>query len=167
MPIHFEDLDVLSEVTGVSSALIVPCNMCPAVTVAVREEEPFLRFFRSPLKSTPFYRYIKALQSGLEENGVRTEVFSSMIPHQWFMCMWTSSHRKKLQKYARQHDAMIVLGCQSATETVRDAVGGTSCRIIEGMQTSGIMNARLALHWPDKITFDDCTIVPIDLLAED
>jgi len=34
MPIHFNDLDVVSEVAGLSSALIVPCNMCPAVTVA-------------------------------------------------------------------------------------------------------------------------------------
>ncbi len=30
MPIHFNDLDVVSEVAGLSSALIVPCNMCPA-----------------------------------------------------------------------------------------------------------------------------------------
>jgi len=34
MPIHFDDLDVVSEVAGLSSALIVPCNMCPAATVA-------------------------------------------------------------------------------------------------------------------------------------
>ena len=34
MPIHFNDLDVVSEVSGLSSALIVPCYMCPAVTVA-------------------------------------------------------------------------------------------------------------------------------------
>jgi len=38
MPIHFNDLDVISEVAGLSSVLIVPCNMCPAVTVAVREK---------------------------------------------------------------------------------------------------------------------------------
>lgn len=41
MPIHFNDLDVVSEVAGLSSALIVPCNMCPAVTVAVREKKTF------------------------------------------------------------------------------------------------------------------------------
>lgn len=41
MPIHFEDLDVVSEAAGVSSALIVACNMCPAVTVAVREGKSF------------------------------------------------------------------------------------------------------------------------------
>lgn len=161
MPIHFEDLNVGSEVDGVRSAMIVPCNMCPAVTVAVREKEPFLRLFRSPLKSIPFYNYIKDLQSGLREKGVSTEVFSSAMPHQWFMCMWTSAKRRKLQKHARRHDAVIVLGCESAAETVRDAVKGTGCKVIQGMKTSGIMNAKLALHWPDSVTVDDCTTVPI------
>ena len=45
MPIHFEDKDVVSEVAGLRSALIVPCNLCPAVTVATRENRPFMRFF--------------------------------------------------------------------------------------------------------------------------
>jgi len=54
MPIHFNDLPVVSEVAGLSSALIVPCNMCPAATVAVREKKPFMQFFRNILKSPPF-----------------------------------------------------------------------------------------------------------------
>ena len=33
-----------------------------AVTVAVREERPFLRFFRSPMKSAPFEEYLEALE---------------------------------------------------------------------------------------------------------
>jgi hypothetical protein len=96
MPIHFDDLDVVSEVAGLSSALIVPCNMCPAVTVAVRERKPFMQLFRSFLKSAPFELYLKALQSRLSEIGVRTKVFNSILYHQWFMCMWTSGKRKKL-----------------------------------------------------------------------
>ena len=51
MPIHFNDLDVVSEVAGLNSALIVPCNMCPAVTVAVREMKPLIQFFRKFLKN--------------------------------------------------------------------------------------------------------------------
>ena len=45
MPLHFKDLDVVAEVKGLSSALIVPCYMCPAVTVAIRENKPFMQFF--------------------------------------------------------------------------------------------------------------------------
>jgi hypothetical protein len=116
MPIHFDDLDVVSEVAGLSSALIVPCNMCPAVTVAARERKPFIELFKSFLKSAPFEQYLMEMQSLLKENGVNTDVFKSYIPHQWFMCMWTSGKRRRLQKSAKKYDAVIVLGCESATE---------------------------------------------------
>ena len=161
MPIHFNDLDVVSEVAGLSSALIVPCNMCPAVTVAVREKKPFMQFFRSFMKSVPFEQHIKALQSRLREKGVNTKVFKNYIPHQWFLCMWTSRRRKKLQKYAKQYEAMIVLGCDSATETVRDLVKSTDSKVIEGMEVAGIMNAKLRFHLPCNVSFEDCKITPI------
>jgi hypothetical protein len=161
MPIHFNDLDVVSEVTGLSSALIVPCNMCPGVTVAVREKKPFMQFFRSFLKSIPFERYIGTLQSRLKEKGVDTKVFKSYMPHQWFLCMWTSGRRKKLEKHAKQHEAVIVLGCDSATETVRESVRSTNCKVIGGMEVAGIMNAKLKFHLPCNISFEDCKITPI------
>ena len=160
MPIHFEDLDVASEVAGIGSALIVPCNLCPAVTVAVREKRPFLRFFRNPLKSAPFEEYLEALRSRLREKGVSTEVFRSTLYHQWFMCMWTGRRRQKLEKQAKNYDAVIVLGCDSATETVREVVPA-GVKVIEGMKVAGIMNARLGLRLPGNLVFDDCTVVPI------
>lgn len=38
MPIHINDLDVATETEGLRSTLIIPCYMCPAVTVATREK---------------------------------------------------------------------------------------------------------------------------------
>ena len=134
MPIHLSDLDVVSEAAGVSSALIVPCNLCPAVTVAVNKKQPFMRLFKSLVKSAPFEQYIKDLQTRLGEKGVKTTVFRSNIYHQWFLCMWTDRRRMKLQKAAKDHEAVIVLGCDTANETVRDAVESTGARVIEGMQ---------------------------------
>jgi hypothetical protein len=160
MPIHFEDQDVPSEVAGLGSALIVPCNLCPAVTVAAREERPFLRLFRNPLRSAPFEEYLEALRSRLGEKGVRTKVFRSTLYHHWFMCMWTSRRRKKLERQAKNYDAVIVLGCDSATETVRAAVPA-GVKVVEGMKVAGIMNARLGFRLPGDLVFDDCTIVPI------
>ncbi len=95
MPIHLNDLDVVSKTKGLRSALIVPCNMCPAVTVAVKEQKPFLQLFKNFLKSAPFESYVKALQQKLGEHGVRTRVFRSNLYHQWFMCMWTSRRRNR------------------------------------------------------------------------
>ena len=161
MPIHFNDLDVISEVIGLSSALIVPCYMCPAVTVAVREKEPFIQFFRDFLKSAPFEQYISILQSRLKKHGVKTKVFKSIPSHEWFMCMWTSGKRKKLKKCTEHYDAVIVLGCDSATETVREAVKSTDCKVIEGMEVAGIMNAQIRFHLPGNVSFENCKTVPI------
>lgn len=161
MPLHLKDLDVVSEVQGLSSALIVPCNMCPAVTVAVRENKPFIQLFRSFLKSPPFEQHIKVLQSRLKEKGVNTEVFKSTLPHQWFLCMWTSGQRKKLQDHATQHQAVIVLGCDTATETVRDSVKYSGCKVVEGMEVAGFMNAKLRFRLPCNVSFEDCKIIPI------
>jgi hypothetical protein len=160
MPLHFEDLDVIPEVAGLHSVLIVPCNICPAVTVAVRKNKPFLRLFRSFFKSVPFDKYIKALQSRLKENGVNSKVFKSILYHQWFMCMWPQAKRKKLKKIAEQFDAVIVFGCESATQTVRDAVDSSKCKVIEGMKVTGIMNAQLKIKLPADITFENCKIIP-------
>ncbi len=161
MPIHFNDRDIISEVAGLSSALIVPCYMCPAVTVSVRERKPFIQLFKSFLKSAPYEQYITTLRSRLEEQGVKSKVFKSAPSHEWFMCMWTSGKRSRLQKCAEQHDAAIVLGCDSAVETVREALKSTDCKVIAGMEVAGIMNARIRFHLPGNVSFDDCKIVPI------
>ncbi len=161
MPIYLNDLDVDSKVAGLSSALIVPCNMCPAVTVAVRENKPFIQFFRSFLKSAPYDQYIKALQSRLKEKGIKTKVFKSSLFHQWFLCMWTPGQRKKLRKYAKKYEAVIVLGCDSATKTVRDLVESAGCKVIEGMEVAGMMNAQLRFHSPCNVSFENCKIIPM------
>jgi len=165
MPIHLRDLDVVSQAAGVSSALIVPCNLCPAVTVAVNQKQPFMKLFKSWLKSAPFEQYIRDLQSRLSEKGVTTKVFRNPIYHQWFLCMWTDRRRKKLEKQAKEHDAVIVLGCDTANETVRDAVKSTGARVIEGMQVAGLMNARLSFQLPANVAFKDCKIIPISQRA--
>ena len=161
MPIHLDDIDVVPEVAGLKSALIVPCNMCPAVTAAVQEKRPFMQLFKSILKSAPFERRITQLQARLREQGVHTDVFRSNIYHQWFLCMWTARRRKKLQECARQYEAAIVLGCDTANETVRESVRSTGCRVIEGMEVSGFINAKLRFRLPCDICLEDCRIVPI------
>ena len=160
MPIHFEDSEVISAVAGLSSVLIVPCNLCPAVTVATRQNRPFMRIFRNPVRSAPFEEYLDAMQADLGEKGIASKVFRSNIYHQWFMCMWTERRRKKLAREARDYDAVIVLGCDSATETVRDVVPD-DVKVIEGMKTTGIMNGRMSFRLPDNIVFDGCKVVPI------
>ncbi len=100
------------------------------------------------------------MQSRLSEKGVTSKVFRSSLYHQWFMCMWTARRRKKLERKAKDYDAVIVLGCDSTTETVR-AVVPEGVKVIEGMKTTGIMNGRMGFRLPDKLVFDGCRVVPI------
>jgi hypothetical protein len=161
MPIHLKDLDVVSEVAGLRSALIVPCNMCAAASVAVREEKPFIQFFRHFFKSAPMEQYLRELRSQLGEEGVKAEVFKCNLPHQWFLCMCPEGRRKKLQRQAKSYDAAIVLGCDSAVRTVRDSVRPVNCKVVRGMEVAGIMNTRPRFRLPGNLSFDDCKIMPI------
>ena len=104
---------------------------------------------------------MRALQFRLREVGVSTKVFKSNLPHQWFLCMWTSGQHKKLHKHAKRHDAVIVLGCDSATETVRNSITSSGCKVIQAMEVSGIMNAKLKFDLPCNVSFEDCKIIPI------
>ena len=161
MPLHLEDVDVVQKVEGMNSALIVPCNMCAAVTVAMNENKPFLQIFKNFLKSVPFDEYIKRLQGRLKEKGVTSTLFKSDLPHQWFLCMCTQGRKKKLRECITQYDAVIVLGCNSAIETVRDAARLSGCKVIEGMKFGGIANATLKFRLPGEISFEDNKIVSI------
>lgn len=162
MPMHMEDLDVVSQLEGVASALIVPCRMCPAVSVADRTNRPFMQFFRSLFKSPPLEAYLQSLQNKLKEHGIESDVFGCTMYHQWFMCMWTYGIRKKLSRKAGQYDAVIVLGCNSATVTVADAVEPLGLKVVEGMIPIGIMNGKMRFKFPLTIAVEDTKVVPLE-----
>jgi hypothetical protein len=122
--------------------------------------------FHSILQELPEIGSFRTIHQGsaipIKREGCKNKkVFKSNLYHQWFLCMWTSGRRKKLQKYAKQYEAVIVLGCESATETVRELVKSTDCKVFEGMEVAGIMNAKPRFHLPCNISFEDCKIIPI------
>ena len=161
MPIHLNDLDVAAGAEGLRSTLIIPCYMCPAVTVAAREKKPFLQLLSHFLKSPPFENHIQNIQSVLSAKDVEAKVFKSHFIHQWFLCMWTSGRRNKLKRVINNYDSAIVLGCDSATETVRELVGTTGCKVIQGMQVVGYMNAKMTFSFPCNVSFEGCRVIPI------
>ncbi len=46
-------------------------------------------------------------------------------------------------------------------QTVRDAVRSGGCKVIEGMEVAGIMNAELGFHLPGDVSFENCRTVPM------
>lgn len=161
MPIHLNELDVVFEVEELDSALIVACNMCAGASLAMKENKPFIQFFRSLLKSPPLERYISRLKSQLSEKGVKTKKFKSGVIQQFFLCLWTLRQRNKLHNCAKKYKAVIVLGCDSAINTVRDSVKGTKCKVVKGMEVAGIMNTKPKFHLPCNISFEGSKIIPI------
>lgn len=155
MPIHLEDRNMISEVEGCGSSLILACNMCAGASIAMRENKPFLQLSKSFLVSPPLKRHIRKLQIQLEEKGVKTKWFRGGIVQQFFLCLWTKRQREKLREYARNYEAAIVLGCDSAFKTARDSLNGTGCKVIEGTEVGGIMNTKTKFHFPCDIYFED------------
>ena len=47
MPIYLDKADVVPELAGFPSVLIVPCRFCPAASMAIRTNEPYIELFRS------------------------------------------------------------------------------------------------------------------------
>lgn len=154
MPFYLDVIDVLSEVAPDESVLIVPCRFCPAASMAVRSNEPYIEFPRRLLKTASYERLINTMQAGFEKRGVRTGVFKSGWVHQFVLCMWTFRRREKLLERARDYDAVVVMGCEAAVETVRNVLKSTSCRVIQGMKSEGIMSIQPRFSMPGNISLE-------------
>jgi hypothetical protein len=159
MPILLKDRDISSDITMIRSALIVPCRFCPAANLAVREGKPYIELFRKFLTTASYEAYVRALQSRLESQGIRTGVYDSKLPYQFIMCMWTAGRREDLAKHSANYDAVIVLGCDAAVETARYALKSDNCRVIPGMEVEGIMNVIPTLNFPFNINLKVRSVV--------
>ena len=154
MPLHLKPLDVSGDVENVGSALIVSCPVCPPASLAIQRNSPFIEFFKRGLKTGAFEDHIKELRQPLEQRGIRTDVFSIYAPVPT-MCLWTRGQRKRLLKRAKDFDAVLVLGCDSATYSVRQALKDTECQIIQAMQMTGITNATVKLQFPLTVNLEE------------
>ena len=151
MPFCFEEKDVLPELAGCNSVLIVPCRFCPAASAAVKNEKPYLEFMRRLMKTESYERQISTMQARLGKEQIKTKGFKSKLVHQFVLCMWTEKRRQQLREAAQHCDAAVVMGCEAAVETVNDALKSTGCRVVQGLETEGIMNVRPKFSWPGNI----------------
>ncbi len=161
MPFYLKERDTSQDLSGVHSVLIVPCRFCPAASLAVREGKPYIKLFRNFLRTPSYEQHIQALKSRLVANGIRTGVYDSKSPHQFVVCMWTSGRRKDLARRAAEYDAVMVLGCDAAVETARQALKSSNCRVIPGMDVEGIMNVIPRLHFPFEIRLEMTSVTRV------
>jgi hypothetical protein len=158
MPLHLEPLEVSEVLQDVHSVLIVPCPICPPVSLATDNDSRFLDIFRAGFKTPAFEDYVRQLRDDLEQRGIRTAVFSSRLPCP-AMCLWTKMQRNRLARRASDFEAVLVLGCESGRVTATQALEGRDCLVVLGMGMRGITNATVAFPSPARIEFRNVTRV--------
>ncbi len=161
MPFIFKAQEDISKLIRFKSVLIIPCRFCPAASSAVKSDTPYFEFWRNFLQTKSYEHYIKSLKSELEEARIRTAVFRSRLLHQFVLCMWTSGRRKKLLEYSRGYEALLVLGCEAATQTVRDSVKSIGCEVIQGLESEGIMSIQPKITWPLNLRLKLESVTPL------
>jgi len=160
MPIYLKEVDLLAEVAKFQSVLIVVCRFCPAASLAVRNNKPYLEIFRRLLKTEPYEELIKDMQTRLEEEGLKTGVFKGSLIN-YLICLWTSGGRMKLLKHANQFEAVVVMGCESAYESVQEILKSTDCQVFHGMESEGVLNAIPKVHLPFNISLEKFKVTPM------
>lgn len=161
MPVYLKDIHDFQQLEQFRSVLIVPCRFCPAASLALRNNEPYFEFFRHLLQTDAYERYIETMKSELGKKGVKADVFRSRVLHQFVVCMWTRRRRKQLMRRAKKYDAVVVLGCEAAVQTILDSVDNASFQVVQGMRTEGIMSILPQFKWPDSITLQLNSITPL------
>ena len=152
MPLYLKTTNIAEQVGGLKSVLIVPCGFCPAASIAVQQDKPYFQPLRRLLKTEAYEDFIRDMKRQLAQKGLKTDVFSITLPHHMVACMWTSGRRLKLAERAAQFEGVVVLGCDAAVETVRIALTGVDCRIIQGMESEGVMNVVPKVSFPFNIS---------------
>ena len=160
MPFCLETRDFLPEIKNYRSVLIVPCRFCPAASAAVKSHEPYIEFPRRSLKTASYERQLEEMQRSIEQRGVKTSVFRSHLLHQFVLCMWTARRREALLKRAKEFEAVVVMGCEAAVETVRSTLESTACEVISGLRSEGIMSIQPKFSLPCNISLDLESVTP-------
>ncbi len=154
MPFYLKKRDAFPELAHFNSVLIVPCRFCPAVSLAVSQNEPYIELFRRFLRTASYEHLIQTLKFNLEKQGIKTGIFKSNLLHQFVLCTWSSKKREKLLECAKHYEALIVLGCEAAVRTIQDCVKSNSCHVIQGMKTEGLMSVKPTFHLPGTISLE-------------
>ena len=161
MPMYLKETYEIEKLEQYENVLIIPCRFCPAASLAISKNDPYFTFFRNLLQTAAYERYIARMKSELEKRGVQADVFRSRWLHQFVVCMWTRRRRALLRKRAQRYDALLVLGCEAAVQTIMDSLGAVSIPVIQGMRTEGIMSILPRFQWPDRITLQINSITPL------
>ena len=161
MPVYLKEINEFPDLEGFRSALIIPCRFCPAASMAVQKDEPYFQFLRRFLKTASYEELITSMKSPMEKMGIKTDVFKSHWLHQFVLCMWTKGRRKQLAKKAASYEALVVLGCEAAVDTVHSSVDTERSKVYMGMRSEGIMSVLPRVSLPANLSLELKRVTPL------
>ena len=153
MPVNLTPRDVSADLAKFDSVLIASCPVCPPMCLAMKKQEPFIEFFKHGIKTAAFEDHIQSIRESLKERGVKTGVFSIHAPTP-MMCLWTKRQRDRLLKRAGDYEAVLIMACDSGTESAKDALKDTDCEIVQALNMDGVINATTSIRFPMTIVME-------------
>lgn len=160
MPFCVREVDVVDEVARHESVIVVICRFCPAASMAARYGETYLEPLRRGLNTARFEEYVEGLVARLEDRGVRIEVVRGGLRN-LVVCMWTEAQKEKLRRLASEREAILVIGCRGAFETVSRMVESTGCRVYHGMEDEAILSVTPKVRLPLRITLEPFSMTSV------
>ena len=124
-------------------------------------QEPYFKLFSNFLKTPSYEHYLDKVQANLKSNGIKTTIFRSSLPHQFVICMWTTRRRAKLRKVARNYEAVLVMGCEAALDTIHDSIDVSVSKVFMGMRTDGIMSIKPLFRLPGNVSLELNRVTPL------
>jgi hypothetical protein len=158
-----DPVDCSADLENYKSVLIVSCPICPPVSLATERNSPLIQFFSRGIKTPAYEDYLEEIREPLEARGVRIGVFCTYTPCP-AMCLWTEGQRGRLLKRARDYEAVLVMGCESARYTVERALDGTDCEVMLAMRMAGITNAAVKFRLP--LTVDLKNVARVEAIKD-
>jgi len=147
MPLFLESLEIDDKFKTCRSVLFVSCDVCPKMCISVKNNVPYLDPFRFGKGKDFFSEYIGGLRKSLEIRGIKTGMFRKPALNA-MMCLWPERLRDKLSKKSNGYDAVAVIGCDSATYTVRDSIKDFKVEIVQLMSVEGVANFKTVIGFP-------------------
>ena len=88
-------------------------------------------------------------------------VFSISCKIEVIICFWNSRQREKLLKHARRYEAIVVMGCEAAYQSVCKILKSTDCEIFPGMESEGIFEAIPKFRLPFNISLELSNVIAV------
>jgi hypothetical protein len=154
MPLALKPKEIKNEFDGSKSVLIVSCSVCPKMCLAAQNKKPYFSLLGGD-KQNAFKQYMQGVRNLLAQKGIASSVFKAPIDTP--MCLWPMKNRRKITEQSNNHDAIAVIGCDSALVTVKSSVPSTDKNIVQIMDVIGIANFISRISFPFDIYLEAAT----------